>query len=71
VPRTATTAFNNIFVPMLLQTSDEGGIDGMIFNNKWFMRGIYAYNGYVTNEHIANKFMVPYKDLNLLIATQF
>jgi alanine dehydrogenase len=71
VPRTATTAFNNIFVPMLLQTSDEGGVDGMIFNNKWFMRGIYAYNGYVTNEHIANKFMVPYKDLNLLIAAQF
>jgi alanine dehydrogenase len=71
VPRTATTAFNNIFVPMLLQTSDEGGIDGMIFNNKWFMRGIYAYNGYVTNEHIANKFRVPYKDLNLLIAAQF
>jgi len=71
VPRTATTAFNNIFVPMLLQTSDEGGVDGMIFNNKWFMRGIYAYNGYVTNEHIANKFMVPYKDLNLLIAARF
>ena len=71
VPRTATTAFNNIFVPMLLQASDEGGIDGMIFNNKWFMRGIYAYNGYVTNEHIANKFMVPYKDLNLLIAARF
>ncbi len=71
VPRTATTAFNNIFVPMLLHTSDEGGVDGMIFNNKWFMRGIYAYNGYVTNEHIANKFKVPYKDLNLLIAAQF
>ena len=71
VPRTATTAFNNIFVPMLLQTSDEGGVDAMIFNNKWFMRGIYTYNGYVTNEHIANKFMVPYKDLNLLIAAQF
>ena len=71
VPRTATTAFNNIFVPMLLQASDEGGIDGMIFNNKWFMRGIYAYNGNITNEHIANKFMVPYKDLNLLIAAQF
>jgi len=71
VPRTATTAFNNIFVPMLLQASDEGGIDGMIFNNKWFMRGIYAYNGFVTNEHIADKFNMPYKDLNLLIAAQF
>jgi len=71
VPRTATTAFNNIFVPMLLQVSDEGGIDEMIFNNNWFMRGVYAYNGHVTNEHISNKFKIPYKDLNLLIAARF
>jgi len=71
VPRTATTAFNNIFVPMLLQAADEGGVEELIFNNKWIMRGIYAYNGHVTNEHIANKFKVPYKDLNLLIAARF
>ena len=71
VPRTATTAINNIFVPMLLQASNEGGIDGMIFNNNWFMRGIYAYNGHLTNEHISNKFKIPYKDLNLLIAPRF
>jgi alanine dehydrogenase len=71
VPRTATTAINNIFVPMLLQASNEGGIDGMIFNNSWFMRGIYAYNGHLTNEHISNKFKIPYKDLNLLIAPRF
>jgi alanine dehydrogenase len=71
VPRTATTAFNNIFVPMLLQVSDEGGIDEMIFNNSWFMKGIYAYNGHLTNEHISNKFKIPYKNLNLLIAPRF
>jgi len=71
VPRTATTAINNIFVPMLLQASDEGGIDGMIFNNNWFMRGVYAYNGHLTNAHIADKFNIPYKDLNLLIAARF
>lgn len=71
VPRTATTAFNNIFVPMLLQAADEGGIDDMIFNNKWVMKGVYTYNGHVTNEHIANKFQVQYKDLNLLKAARF
>ena len=71
VPRTATTAFNNIFIPMLLQVSDEGGIEEMIFNNSWFMRGVYAYNGHVTNEHISSKFKIPYKDLNLLIAARF
>lgn len=71
VPRTATTAINNIFVPMLFQAADEGGIDGMIFNNNWFMKGVYAYNGHVTNTHIADKFNIPYKDLNLLIAARF
>jgi alanine dehydrogenase len=71
VPRTATTAINNIFVPMLLQAADEGGIDGMIFNNNWFMKGVYAYNGHVTNTHIAEKFNIPYKDLNLLLAARY
>jgi alanine dehydrogenase len=71
VPRTATTAINNIFVPLLLQASNEGGIDGMIFNNSWFMKGVYAYNGHVTNTHIADKFNIPYKDLNLLIAARY
>jgi len=71
VPRTATTAINNIFVPMLFQAAEEGGIDGMIFNNSWFMKGVYAYNGHVTNKHIADKFNIPYKDLNLLIAARF
>ena len=71
IPRTATTAINNIFVPMLLQAAEEGGIDGMIFNNNWFMKGVYAYNGHVTNTHIAEKFNIPYKDLNLLIAARF
>ena len=71
VPRTATTAFSNIFTPMLIQAAEEGGIDSMIFNNKWFLKGVYAYNGHLTNEHIARKFNMPHKDLNLLIAPRF
>jgi alanine dehydrogenase len=71
VPRTATTAFSNIFTPMLLQAAEEGGIDTMIFNNKWFLKGVYAYKGHLTNEHIARKFNMPYKDLNLLMTPRF
>ena len=56
---------------MLLQVSDEGGIEEMIFNNSWFLRGVYAYNGHLTNEHISSKFKIPFKDLNLLIAARF
>ncbi len=32
VARTATTAFSNIFTPILLQISDVGGVDDMIYN---------------------------------------
>jgi PKD repeat protein len=39
VARTATTAFSNIFTPILLQAADVGGIDEMIFAYKWFMNG--------------------------------
>jgi len=71
VPRTATTAFSNIFTPILLQAADEGGVDSMIFNNKWFLKGVYAYNGHLTNEHIARKFKMSSKDLNLLITPRY
>ncbi len=71
VSRTATTAFSNIFTPMLLQVAEEGGIDAMIFNNKWFMKGVYTYNGHLTNQHIARKFNMQSKDLNLLIAARY
>jgi alanine dehydrogenase len=40
----------------------------MIFANKWFMRGVYAYKGSLTNEHIAKKFNMKYKDMSLLTA---
>ncbi len=71
VARTATTAFSNIFTPMLLQCADVGGIDEMIFTHKWFMKGVYAYKGSLTNKHIASKFNMEHKDLNLLMAARF
>jgi alanine dehydrogenase len=68
VARTATTAFSHIFTPFLLQIGNSGGIDEMIFANKWFMKGVYAYKGSLTNEHIAKKFNMKYKDMSLLTA---
>ncbi len=71
VPRTAATALNNIFTPILNQAGEEGGFDEMIFNNQWLMKGVYAYNGNLTNPYIARKFSLKYKDLNLLLAARF
>ncbi len=71
VAKTATMAFSNIFAPMILKIGDEGGIDDMIFSHKWFMKGVYAFNGTLTNTHIARKFHMKSKDLNLLMAARF
>jgi alanine dehydrogenase len=71
VARTATIALSNIFTPMLLQISKKGGVDGMIYSKEWFMRGVYAYKGNLTNPYLARKFNMSYKDLELLIAARF
>jgi len=71
VARTATTAFSNIFTPILLKIAEEGDINDMIFNHKWFMRGVYLYRGSLTNYMIAQKFNMKCKDLNLLLAARF
>ncbi len=71
VAKTATMAFSNIFAPMILKIGDEGGIDDMIFSHKWFMKGVYAFNGTLTNTLIARKFHMKSKDLILLMAARF
>jgi alanine dehydrogenase len=70
VAHTATMALSHIFTPYLLEMGDLGGVEEMIFRNKWFMRGVYGYKGSVTNLHIARKFNLPHKDLNLLMAAR-
>lgn len=71
VARTATTAFSNIFTPTILRAAEEGGIEEMIFSHKWFMKGVYSYKGVITNEYIAQKFNMKFKDLGLIMATRF
>lgn len=70
VSRTASMAVSNILTPMLLQIADAGGINEMIFSNRWFMKGVYTYRGSVTNLYLARKFNLAYKDLSLLIAAR-
>ncbi len=71
VARTASTALSNIFTPMLLQIAKKGGVDDLIFSRDWFMKGVYAYKGFVTNPYIAKKFELKYRDMNLLIAARY
>jgi alanine dehydrogenase len=71
VARTASFALSNIFTPILLHMSDLGGAEEMIFNYKWFMKGVYTYRGSLTNAHLGRKFLMTHKELQLLLAARY
>jgi len=70
VAHTATTALSNIFTPTILRAAEEGGVNEMIFGHKWFMKGVYTYKGGLTNEAVARKFGMKFKNIELLMAAQ-
>ena len=71
VSRTASVSLSNIFTPILLQMADLGGAEEMIFNYKWFMKGVYTYRGSLTNAHLGRKFQMNHKELQLLLAARY
>ncbi|KAB7727088.1 alanine dehydrogenase [Rudanella paleaurantiibacter] len=71
VAHTASMALSNIFLPFLLETGTIGGIEEMMYKNRWFMKGVYSHKGTLTNAYIARKFSMRFKDLQLLLAARF
>nr|WP_243739716.1 alanine dehydrogenase [Algoriphagus boseongensis] len=71
VARTASYSLSNIFTPIILQMNDLGGAEEMIFNYKWFLRGVYTYRGSLTNALLARKFGLNHKELQLLLAARY
>lgn len=68
VSRTTTIALSNIFATILLEIGEIGGISHYIKTLKGFREGTYLYTGILTNKDIGNKFNIPSKDLDLLMA---
>jgi alanine dehydrogenase len=68
--RTASHAISNVLMPLLLNASDEGGLDAMVWNDFNLRHGVYLYKGYLTNFYISQRFDLKYTDLNLLIASR-
>ncbi len=68
--RTASQAISNVLMPLILETSDEGGIDNLIWYKINIRSGIYMFKGALTNFHLSERFSIKFTDLNLLIATR-
>jgi alanine dehydrogenase len=68
VARTASYALSNIFAPVILNLGEGGGVDQCIRNTYSIRSGIYLYRGMLTNRYLAERFNLPFKDLDLLLA---
>ncbi len=68
VARTASIALSNVFVPILLELGESGGLQAHLKENKGLRKGVYLFNGILTNSIIGNKFGILSKDIDLLLA---
>jgi alanine dehydrogenase len=67
VSRTATYALTNIFTPILLDIGEMGGLMNLIWEKPGIRNSVYIYQGAMTNNDLAMRFDLLYKDLNLLV----
>ena len=68
--RTASQAISNVLMPLILEVSDEGGLEEMVWHNFNLREGIYMFKGALTDFYISQKFDLKFTDLNLLIASR-
>ena len=69
VARTASKALSNLFAPMLLQVASNGGVEPSVKNRNLISTGVYMFHGMMTHEEIATDRNLPWKPLDLLVAT--
>ena len=67
VSRTASYALSNIFTPFLQEMNEIGGFVAHLKRNAGIRNGTYAYRGHLTNKNLAEKYSIPYKDLDLMV----
>jgi len=68
VPHTASQALNNIFVPVILDAGEAGGIESLLRRDHGVRQGVYIFNGMISNQAVSRRFNLPFQDLDLLIA---
>jgi len=68
--RTASQAISNVLMPLLLEISDEGGLEEMIWHKFNIREGIYLFKGSLTDFYLSQKFDLKFTDLNLIIASR-
>ncbi|MEZ7836701.1 MAG: alanine dehydrogenase [Flavobacteriales bacterium] len=69
VSGTASQALSNILAPFILGIVSEGGLELAIKGANIVKSGVYMYKGVITNKDVAEERDLPFKDLDLFLAT--
>lgn len=69
VARTSSSALSNIFTPILLNIGEYGGFENLLWKDAAIRSGVYIFRGTITNKYVGDIFKMPYRDLNLLMAS--
>ena len=69
VSGTASQALSNILAPFILGIVSDGGLEHAIRGANIVKSGVYMYKGVITNKDVAEERDLPFKDLDLLLAT--
>lgn len=70
IARTATYALNNVIVPYLISIGNAGGLKECLWNNVDLRNGTYVYKRHLTKKSLAKTFNMPYREVEMLIASQ-
>ncbi|MDA3942714.1 MAG: alanine dehydrogenase [Bacteroidetes bacterium] len=68
VPRTASVSFSNFFMPLLLEIGENGGLENLLRADRALAKGVYIYNGKLTNYDVSRLHSIPLSHLELLMA---
>lgn len=68
--RTASQAISSVLMPLLLEASEEGGFENLIWHQLHLRSSIYLFKGALTDFHLSQRFDLKFTDLNLLFASQ-
>jgi len=66
--RTSSYVLGNIFTQLFSNFQNYGNINHFLKSDSNFRNGLYFYSGVLVNQHIGERFDLPTKDINLILA---
>jgi alanine dehydrogenase len=67
-PHTSSYAMSNYFGPFLMEVCEAGSLNQVLLNNEGIRSGVYMFNGKIAIEYIADRFKLPFYNINLMLA---